>query len=226
MGAKLRITGQRFGRLTAIAETSERRSGMVIWQCQCDCGSTVYVRGHDLVRGNTRSCGCMRADTIREVMPFITRHRLPPGVVAFRALYRQYRIQAEARGKSFHLTSDEFSVLVQGSCYYCGIEPFQVRRRRKNELTYNGIDRKDNKQGYSIDNCVSCCPQCNYGKKTVDHDQFIAWVRQVAKHTAHLVIQDVERSNVNAMFQAKLALAREAPAPIVKLQLTFDDIVS
>ncbi len=51
------ITGQKFGRLTAIRfeKRSERES---VWLCQCDCGNTKTTTSTSLRRGDTRSCGC------------------------------------------------------------------------------------------------------------------------------------------------------------------------
>lgn len=52
------LTGRRFGhlRVTGFALT---RKGSRHWDCVCDCGSEVLVRGKDLVHGNTKSCGCL-----------------------------------------------------------------------------------------------------------------------------------------------------------------------
>jgi hypothetical protein len=51
------ITGQKFGRLTAI-----RREGLIAnrlaWLCVCDCGNTKTTTSTSLRRGDTRSCGC------------------------------------------------------------------------------------------------------------------------------------------------------------------------
>ncbi len=50
------LTGQRFGRLTAIRPTDKRSIRTVKWECRCDCGKTIIVR----LNGNhTRSCGCL-----------------------------------------------------------------------------------------------------------------------------------------------------------------------
>lgn len=57
---KLDIEGQRFGRLVAIRPTEERKNKYVIWECQCDCGNIAYVRSNSLLRGQTKSCGCLR----------------------------------------------------------------------------------------------------------------------------------------------------------------------
>lgn len=54
------ITGQRFGRLVAQRSTEERRLGVLVWECKCDCGNTAYVPKSYLLKGGTRSCGCMR----------------------------------------------------------------------------------------------------------------------------------------------------------------------
>jgi hypothetical protein len=57
------LTGQTFGRLTAVAPTVNRsRCGSVIWICRCACGSNTEVRGRHLKSGNTMSCGCLNAE--------------------------------------------------------------------------------------------------------------------------------------------------------------------
>ena len=58
MGACKDLTGMRFGRLTVIEKTEERRSHRVIWLCKCDCGNEVKVMSSNLITGHTKSCGC------------------------------------------------------------------------------------------------------------------------------------------------------------------------
>ena len=55
----LDITGQRFGKLTAIRSTEKRINRNVIWECLCDCGKKTEVTANRLKRG-TKSCGCNR----------------------------------------------------------------------------------------------------------------------------------------------------------------------
>ena len=53
------ISGQKFGKLTAVNQSDRRDSGgKVYWDCLCDCGNEVSVRGTHLRRGDTVSCGC------------------------------------------------------------------------------------------------------------------------------------------------------------------------
>lgn len=54
------LTGQRFGRLTVIRAAEREKGGRVMWECQCDCGRSVTVRSYSLIKGQTRSCGCIR----------------------------------------------------------------------------------------------------------------------------------------------------------------------
>ena len=52
------LTGQKFGKLTVVRETDERKNSYIVWECRCDCGNTHYVRSNSLLDGSTTSCGC------------------------------------------------------------------------------------------------------------------------------------------------------------------------
>lgn len=55
------LTGQRFGKLTALSPFKQEKDllGDYWWHCQCDCGNMIDVRGYSLVSGDTQSCGCL-----------------------------------------------------------------------------------------------------------------------------------------------------------------------
>lgn len=55
------LSGQRFGRLTAI----ERSSGST-WRCLCDCGNEHFVASSVLRNGSVKSCGCLRRELARD----------------------------------------------------------------------------------------------------------------------------------------------------------------
>ena len=56
------ITGRRFGRLTALYRDGWSNSWQSMWVCRCDCGNITRVERGNLVRGRTRSCGCLKHD--------------------------------------------------------------------------------------------------------------------------------------------------------------------
>jgi len=54
------LTGQKFGKLTAIERTGETHPKRgFYWECLCECGRTKKVTSSNLRRGSTRSCGCL-----------------------------------------------------------------------------------------------------------------------------------------------------------------------
>lgn len=65
MPKKIEMIGQRFGKLTVLKEGGREANGMVLWFCQCDCGSFSIVRGDRLRSGKTKSCGCSGCCTIK-----------------------------------------------------------------------------------------------------------------------------------------------------------------
>lgn len=57
------LSGKKFGRLTVLCDSGERRSGSggVIWICRCDCGQMKKIRQDALMSQKTVSCGCMKS---------------------------------------------------------------------------------------------------------------------------------------------------------------------
>lgn len=72
-------------------------------------------------------------------------------------LWRSYIRKARLRNIFWGLTLEEFILLVTAPCGYCGRPPYQKR----SILRYTGVDRKDNKQGYTRQNSGPCCGECN-----------------------------------------------------------------
>lgn len=58
------LVDQRFERLVVVELFGRNKTQNLLWLCQCDCGKTVVVTSTNLRTGNTRSCGCLRRDTV------------------------------------------------------------------------------------------------------------------------------------------------------------------
>jgi hypothetical protein len=54
MSKLIDMGGERFGRLIVVSYARDRK-----WCCVCDCGARVEVRGDNLRKGYSRSCGCL-----------------------------------------------------------------------------------------------------------------------------------------------------------------------
>lgn len=71
VGSRKDITGQIFGRLTALRRAESRISPKghlySVWLCRCVCGKECEVVLSALQYEATRSCGCLNRDTGREV---------------------------------------------------------------------------------------------------------------------------------------------------------------
>lgn len=58
------ISNKRYGRLVAVKFSKVER-GRTYWECKCDCGNTCFVELSKLTSGHTKSCGCLKNETIR-----------------------------------------------------------------------------------------------------------------------------------------------------------------
>lgn len=163
-----------FGRLTFVnrlRKTPEKA------RVTCTCGRTVVVLVRSLVSGRTRSCGCLRREVAAR-----RKSRRPSLTGLLRTLYGCTTRSAARRGYVFDISFEQFCVLVQTDCRYCGVPPSQVFRTPNgtwDRFRHGGIDRRDNQGGYTFVNCVPCCKTCNVAKQGLTEAGFIAWVGRV-----------------------------------------------
>lgn len=62
---RLKLEGQRFGRLTVIERAHEPKQ-TPRWRCVCDCGKEKIIIGSSLRNGSTTSCGCLQKERASE----------------------------------------------------------------------------------------------------------------------------------------------------------------
>jgi hypothetical protein len=92
------------------------------------------------------------------------------------AVFGVYVRTARKRGIDFNLELTDVANAVDRPCIYCGRIGVNCWRSKRK---YNGIDRVDNTRGYTIDNVVTACADCNRAKSDMGLDQFKSWIARV-----------------------------------------------
>ena len=88
--------------------------------------------------------------------------------------YYGYKRRAQSRNLCFELTEEYFTELTFSSCYLCGKVSENQHR--------NGVDRRDNTNGYTIENSSSCCGGCNYMKNVFSLNSFFDRLMCIYNH--------------------------------------------
>lgn len=71
------ITNQKFGKLTALYPTEQRKWTSVVWHCKCDCGNECDVPLHELKNNNTQSCGCLNSKGEQKILAILQSNNIP-----------------------------------------------------------------------------------------------------------------------------------------------------
>lgn len=166
--------GQKNGRLTTVEYSHTAANGSRYWKYLCDCGNECVKAACDVRRGRTKSCGCAP----KHDHPA----KLPGNEAAKRRTLQRYKWGAKDRNHSFCLSDEDALSLMESDCHYCGGAPSNINKGRCTDkhFVYNGIDRKDNDMGYTKDNVVSCCKNCNRAKRTMGYDEFLTMCNAIA----------------------------------------------
>lgn len=175
---KADLVGKRFGRLTVVSlDRIENRH--TVWLCKCDCGKENIVSISGLIGGTIQSCGCLKQEAMAEIG---RRNTIGLGKAAANSILYGYKKSAGIRNLSWELSEDDFFSLIEKNCHYCGDAPSLFSHRSSSfngGFVHNGIDRVDNTLGYTKENCVSCCKNCNYAKRSLSYSEFLDLVRKV-----------------------------------------------
>jgi hypothetical protein len=110
--------------------------------------------------------------------------------------FHSYKSGAKKRGFDWDLSYSQFYQLTTQSCTYCGSEPLELnyfekapslqrespnRDWSKYTIKFNGVDRVDSFLGYSEENCVPCCTNCNRAKSDMSFAEFKNHIERVYK---------------------------------------------
>lgn len=152
MSALKDLTGQRFGRLVVTGRAGSDNQKRAKWKCCCDCGCVTVVTSSNLLRGITKSCGCMHAE-------YLLNRNTVHGKLKSR-LYGVWKNMkkrcANPATHNYHryggrgiTVCDEWLHNFQ-AFYDWAIANGYDENAPKGQCT---IDRIDNDKGYSPDNC-------------------------------------------------------------------------
>lgn len=148
------LTGLPFGYYTAIRQDGCNSKGDPYWLCRCRCGNEKRVRVYDLLDGNTQSCGCLQRERV-------TIHDCTnePWYPTYKAMMQRCGHFKGAPECELHLYRDR------------GITVCELWKKSPRAfgdwLIAHGwrkglqIDRIDNSQGYSPENCRVVTPKEN-----------------------------------------------------------------
>jgi hypothetical protein len=184
---RLDLVGFRKGRLTVtgFSHSHVQPSGQkrAMWNAVCECGVEKIISTSNLTHGNTVSCGCK----LRE-----GNHVKPHGMASLNHKYKSYASRAKTHKKNliFDLTMAEFVKITLLPCHYCGkvgASSTKARPRSNGAYVSNGIDRVNSDLGYTIDNCVPCCPVCNRMKLDLTYSNFLEHIERILSYAPRTI---------------------------------------
>lgn len=192
------------GKFYPVLKSEQIKNGKIynrFWykvECICDCGNVKYLFWHGIVGGQTKSCGCLQKEKAtntfkkyRENNP--NARKLDPELRLLKKHYTSYKSRSKEKKLEFSLSLDDFKNLVYSPCHYCGIVPKLNFDNQLVSQAFNGIDRKNNKIGYILENSLSCCSACNFFKKDIDYLDFLHLVNTISKHRGIDFVQNKEQ---------------------------------
>lgn len=157
------IKDKKFGRLIAV-EYQGRGKGESIWRCKCDCENEVNVAESSLKSGNTKSCGCIRNEFLRELGRKRTENKTEPD----KESERIYNIYTLMKSRCYNENNENYHHYGGRGVFICeewlndyfAFKTWSLNNGYKNNLT---IDRIDVNGNYEPSNCrwATQKVQCN-----------------------------------------------------------------
>jgi hypothetical protein len=111
------LIGKKFGKLTVLGH-SHFVKGRHHWKCRCECGKICIILGDSIIRGNTKSCGCLQFGPRNNIIGYKF-GRLT--VIKFDRMYKGHAMWiCECECSKHSITSVRGSHLKVGAIKSCG----------------------------------------------------------------------------------------------------------
>ncbi len=165
-------SGEKYGEWTVIKK-HYKKDGKQYYLCQCECGKQRSYPAHNLKR--VKMCNKCRS----KLNP---PNKKAYGYASMIKKLDSYKYTSHRRNIEWNLTDEQAINLMKGECGYCGRKPYSMylnTTRSNGYFLSNGIDRIDNIKGYTVDNCCSCCSQCNTAKLNMSENEFLNLIKLI-----------------------------------------------
>ena len=114
MPSLINETGNKYVMLTVIRRAENDTQNNTQWLCKCDCGNEYVTRGAALRNGDTKSCGCMTAEWIRQSR---TKH----GMTDPRHPKHKWYIRTRPFLRKYGITPEQYEVMLKEQKDKCKI---------------------------------------------------------------------------------------------------------
>jgi len=175
---RTRLIGKKFGLLTVVEFYGLAAGRKTMWLCICECGGTRTARNDTLIKGSTRSCGCLTA----------RRHDNNPNWKGYKEIGSSFwqNIQHGARKRNLEFSismSDAWSVFIaqDKKCALTKL-PLRFAEKRGDYEATASLDRIDSKKGYTLENVQWVHKKINIMKQDYDEKDFIYYCKLVAEN--------------------------------------------
>lgn len=101
--------------------------------------------------------------------------------IYIKRLWSKHKASAKYRGINNELDRNDYYHIVQSNCAYCGNSPSNKLKYKGVIFLWNGLDRIDSSQGYSLSNVLPCCNFCNSLKGSMKSKTWFDFLNSVIK---------------------------------------------
>lgn len=144
------LIGKKFGRLTVL-DFVDARHRNARWLCQCECGRNKVISGYSLKSGDTKSCGCYRAQSL--VKRLFKHGHTPHGNKT-----SEYRCWENARQRCFNPRHPDYKNYGARGITMCESWRYSfkdfLRDMGRRPSGHHSIERTDNEGNYEPTNCI------------------------------------------------------------------------
>lgn len=159
------------------------------WVMKCRCGNIkIFWKKSAIIRQKTCGCGTDEAGLSGKQARSI------------KSRMQGYKSGAKKRGFEWLLSYEDFVRISTKACLYCGFEPKKwdcmtnspsLKKDSPNvdardyEIYFTGVDRYDSKLGYTVENSVPCCKNCNRAKSDMSFEEFKKHIKNIYQWLHH-----------------------------------------